>query len=186
MRSINIYLTISFVLTGFFSCATQEPVEQDITSPREIEQETTAEPEIVVQEVVVEEPSDTLNEIEIQEAETDISELIEELNNIIASRDFLGWKQYLSKDYIDYYSDPAILKEISNKPILTKYKIVLRSLEDYFNYVVVGSRQNVKLDEIKALDRDRIKAYMFINDKAVIIYELIRIDDIWKIGKFLE
>lgn len=170
------------ILTGFYSCTTQAAVEQKNIQPQEI----TVEAELVPLEVIVEESSNSLNDSEIKEAETDISELIEELNNIITSKNFLSWKQYLSEDYITYYSDPVILKEKSQSPLLTKYKIVLRSLEDYFNFVVVGSRQNVKLDEIKALDRDHIKAYMFINNKAVIIYELVRIDDNWKIGKFLE
>ena len=167
-----------------FSCATQEPVEQEEIPQKEIIQKTEDLPEKV--ELVIEEPSNTLNETEIKEAETDISELIQKLNGIIESKDFNSWKNYLSDDYVNYYSNPDVLKEKSQSPLLSKYKIVLRSLEDYFNYVVVGSRQNVKFDEIKALDRDHIKAYMFINTKAVIIYELIRIDNNWKIGKFLE
>ncbi|MCK5674501.1 MAG: hypothetical protein KAH95_14065 [Spirochaetales bacterium] len=183
MRNIYIYLLFIIFLSLLFSCATQEPLEQEEIPQKEIVQETTVVPEKV--EVVVEEPSKTLNETEIKEAEIDISELIQKLNRIITSKDFNSWKNHLSEDYINYYSDPAVLKEKTQSPLLTKYKIVLRSLEDYFNYVVVGSRQNVKLDEIKVLDRDHIKAYMFINNKAVIIYELIRIDNIWKIGKFL-
>ena len=184
MRRIYLYLTITLILTIFFSCATLEPVEQDIIEPQLVEQGNNVEAEIVTPEKVVEELSSKLNEKEIKKAEIDISILIEELNAIIASKNFEAWKKHLSVDYINYYSNPDILKEKSQSPLLTKYKIVLRSLEDYFNYVVVGSRKNIKLDEIKALDRDRIKAYMFINNKAVIIYELIRIDDNWKIGKF--
>jgi hypothetical protein len=172
-------------MIGLFSCNSIPP-EEEITLPSE---EITQEFEIIPEkepEKIDEEPSKTLSKIEIQTAETDISELIEKLNGIIKSNNFQNWKQYLSKDYIDYYSDPEVLNEKSQSPLLTKYKIVLRSLEDYFNYVVVGSRQNVKLDEIKALDRNRIKAYMFINNTSVIIYELVKIDNTWKIGKFLE
>lgn len=185
MRNIFVYLSITIILTSFSSCTTQDLTEQLVVppeeTPAELVQETAVSPEVIEAE-----SSDTLNEIEIKEAETNISELIQTLNDIIASKDFQNWKKHLSDDYINYYSNPDVLKEKSQSPLLTKNKIVLRSLEDYFNYVVVGSRQNVKLDEIKALDRDRIKAYMFINNKAVIIYELVRIDDNWKIGKFLE
>jgi len=187
MRNIYIILTIGIILTSCFSCATQKPEKQDIIiqkeEPTQVE-EVTVLPETTVD--AVEESTNLLNESEIKEAETDIAALILQLNGIIASKDFLEWKTYLSDDYIRFYSDPKILKEKSESPLLLKYKIVLRTLEDYFNYVVVGSRQNVKLDEIKALDRDRIKAYMYINNNAVIIYELIRIDNNWKIGKFLE
>ena len=186
----NIYInTIFFTafLFSFFSCTTQATLVEDEVSHEEIvtqplQEEQEAKPE----EVVIETPSKTLDEEELKEAETDIAELIEKLNTIISSKNFIKWKEYLSNDYIMYYSDPEVLKERSKTPLLIKNKIVLRSIEDYFNYVVVGSRQNVKLDEIKVLDRDRIKAYMFINNTPVIIYELIRIEDTWKIGKFLE
>lgn len=184
MKNIYIYFIITIIITVLSSCATQEPLIQKKVPKEEIVQNIISTP--VINEKDVEKPSTTLNEVEIKEAETDISELIMELNEIIASKNFNNWKNHLSVDYIEHYSNPDVLKEKSQSPLLTKYKVVLRTLEDYFNYVVVGSRQNIKLDEIKALDRDRIKAYMFINNKAVIIYELIRIDDSWKIGKFLE
>lgn len=184
MKNIYLYLTVAIILSGLLSCATQESVKKEETPEKILVQESIV-PDKKPEEVI-EEPSNTLNETEIKEAEINISELIQELNGIITSKDFESWKNYLSDDYIEYYSNPEVLNEKSQSPLLTKYKIVLRSLEDYFNYVVVGSRQNVKLDEIKVLDRDRIKAYMFINNKAVIIYELIRIDNNWKIGKFLE
>ena len=181
MKAILFNLCIFLIL---FSCATQTvPVEEPASV---IKEKPLIEAEKTTVEKIEDISIDTLNENEIKEAETDIAALISKLNGIIASKDFESWKTYLSDDYIAYYSDPKILTEKSQSPLLIKYKIVLRSLEDYFNYVVVGSRQNVKLDEIKALDRDRIKAYMFINNNAVIIYELIRIDDKWKIGKFLE
>ncbi len=184
MRNFYFYLTVIIILSSFSSCATQETVEQE-EIPQEVTVDESSEPEEKPEDVI-EKPSNTLNETEIKEAEIDISELIQVLNSIITSKDFESWKDYLSDNYIEYYSNPEVLNEKSQSPLLTKYKIVLRSLEDYFNYVVVGSRQNVKLDEIKAIDRDHIKAYMFINNKAVIIYELIRIDNNWKIGKFLE
>jgi len=185
MRKLYIYLVSSILLAGLFSCTTLPPEEKTIEPSKEIVQEVVI-PIENKSEKIEEKPSNTLSETEMETVETDISELIEKLNGIIKSKDFIAWKQYLSQDYINYYSDPEVLKEKSQSPLLTKYKIVLRSLEDYFNFVVVGSRQNVKLDEIKALDRDRIKAYMFINNTSVIIYELIRIDNTWKIGKFSE
>jgi len=181
MKAILFNFCIFLVL---FSCTTQT-IKIEESDPV-IKEEPVVEVETIKVEKINNETSNTLNDNEIKKAETDIAALISKLNGIIASKNFESWKTYLSDDYIAYYSDPKILTEKSQSPLLIKYKIVLRSLEDYFNYVVVGSRQNVKLDEIKALDRDRIKAYMFINNNAVIIYELIRIDDNWKIGKFLE
>lgn len=126
----------------------------------------------------------TLDEETYVKTKQDISLFIETLNRLIENRDYETWLNYLSQDYFDYYSDPDVLKEQSASPLLKKYKIVLRSLKDYFNFVVVGSRKNVRLDEIKPIDPDHIKAYMYINDTPVIIYELVKIDGQWKIAHF--
>ncbi len=180
----NIILLNTFILTVFlFSCVSQEPVVKENTPVKETEAVATTPPKKTV-ESTEQSPPKALNDVEIKKAETDIAALIEKLNKIIAAKDYESWKMNLSDNYIKYYSDPEILKEKTQSPLLVKYNIVLRSLKDYFNYVVVGSRQNVKLDEIKVLDRNRIKAYMFIKGTPVIIYELVRIDNVWKIGKF--
>lgn len=171
------------------SCTTKVPVVTETIPEEKLVSEVVPQIQVeteVVEEEIVELPSQSLDEEELKEAEIDISALIGELNDLIAAKDFLSWQKYLSSDYIKYYSDPDVLKEQSNSPLLVKNKIVLRTLEDYFNYIVVGSRQNVRLDEIKAIDRDRINAYMIISGTPWIIYELIRIDNVWKIGKFLE
>jgi hypothetical protein len=189
MKSICLITIILLMVLAAMACTTQSAVPESngvmVEQPVEIVEETIIEEAPTpVPEVKIEETEKALSETEIKEAETDIAELIDKLNKIIASNDFDTWKENLSDDYISYYSDPEVLSEKSKSPLLVKYKIVLRTLEDYFNFVVVGSRQNIQLDEIKPLDRDRIKAYMFINNKSVIIYELIRINDEWKIGKF--
>ncbi len=188
MRSINIYTIIFItVLLSIFSCATQVPlIENEVTMDGSAQEAAISVPDEqeAQAEEVVEIPSVTMDNEEFQKAETDISKLIADLNAIIASKNFTDWEKHLSNDYIIYYSDPDVLKEKSESPLLKKYNVVLRTIEDYFNFVVVGSRQNVKLDEIKVIDKDRIKAYTYINSTPVIIYELIRIDNTWKIGKF--
>jgi len=180
----HIILLITVILTVYLvSCVSKEPVKEEITAVIEAP-EKVAEEQNINKTTINPAPSPALDNIEIKKAETDIAALIEKLNKIIASKNYENWKIYLSDHYIKYYSDPDVLKEKTQSPLLIKYNIVLRSLEDYFNYVVVGSRQNVKLDEIKVLDRNRIKAYMIIKGTPVIIYELVRIDNEWKIGKF--
>ena len=185
ISTIFIVLFLLFTL----SCASQAQVVEDASVKNENTEEVLPAPpveeKLQVEEKPLETPAEILDTEELKKAETDIAALIGELNNIITSKDFIAWQNYLSADYVRYYSDPEVLKERSMSPLLTKYKIVLRTIEDYFNFVVVGSRQNVKLDEVKVVDRDRIKAYMYVNNTPVIIYELIRIDDTWKIGKFL-
>ncbi len=135
---------------------------------------------------VIEKPEGeyVLDEATYKQTKEDLTKLISTLNSIIAAKDYETWLTYLTKKYYDYYSDPEVLKEQSESPLLKKYNIVLRSLKDYFNYVVVGSRKNVRLDEIKAIDADHIKAYMYVNDTPVIIYELVKVDGNWKITHF--
>ncbi|MDX9802368.1 MAG: hypothetical protein RBT69_13640, partial [Spirochaetia bacterium] len=111
-----------------------------------------------------------------------ITILIDTLNSIIRSSKFDEWKKYLTKDYIDYYSSQENLKAYNETPILKKHNIVLRSLKDYFNYVVVPSRSDVQLDDISFLDDNNIKAYMQIDGEPVVLYTLINIQGNWKIG----
>ncbi len=189
MKNITILSILIIIPALFISCATKPetpPVEEAVV----VEEQITAAPEETKEPVTVTEEEvkvpETLEGPELEKAETDIAELINELNKLISSKNYEGWKEYLSDEYIRYYSNPETLAAMSKSPLLLKNKIVLRTLMDFFNYIVVGSRQKVKLDDIKVLDRDHIKAYMFINNKPVIIYELVRIDDNWKIDKFLE
>jgi len=125
-----------------------------------------------------------LDEVTYKQTKEDLEKLISDLNSIIAAKDYDTWLTYLTRKYFEYYSDPVVLKEQSESPLLKKYNIVLRSLKDYFNYVVVGSRKNVRLDEIKAIDKNHIKAYMYIDDTPVIIYELVKENGDWKITRF--
>ena len=181
----TILIIISLIV--FNSCITQSDLVTEEKKTVKAEQipeikEESKEPVSAnTEEVTIPE---TLEGTELEKAETDIAELINKLNKLVSSKNYAAWREYLSDGYIEYYSNPDSLAEMSKSPILLKNKIVLRTLQDYFNYIVVGSRQNVKLDDIKVLDRNHIKAYMFINNNPVIIYELVRIDNNWKIDKF--
>jgi hypothetical protein len=112
----------------------------------------------------------------------EIGDLITRLNKIIATTNYADWKKHLSQSYVKQFSDPAVLKEYSETPILKENKIVLKSLYDYFMWVVVPSRSNVRLDEIVFLDENRVIAYMIIENKKTILYQLEKIDGKWKIS----
>lgn len=112
----------------------------------------------------------------------EIGDLIKRLNKIIATTNYAEWKKYLSKSYASRFGDPAVLKEYSETPILKENKIVLKNLYDYFMWVVVPSRSNVRLDEIVFLDENQLIAYMIIENKKTILYQLEKIDGKWKIS----
>lgn len=185
---------LSSLLMLLFSCASQTPV---VMEPVEERVEKEAPPEEKPAEVLEDEPGIAeekepeddpapeeyvMSEEDYQETKRNLSELVQELNKIVSSKDYETWLSYLTKEYRDYYSRTSVLKEQSESPLLKKYDVVLRSLRDYFLYVVVGSRQNVRLDEIKAMEEGRVRAYMYINGDPVIIYELQKVDEVWKIG----
>jgi hypothetical protein len=114
---------------------------------------------------------------------TDISGLIETLNTIIRGKDYEAWTSYLTADYSGHYSDPAVLAEMSQEPALKRYNVVLRSMRDYFTYVVYPSRQNMRLDDIEFIDENRVRA-ITINSKEerLVLYNLEKIGDTWKIA----
>jgi hypothetical protein len=79
----------------------------------------------------------------------DIEALIKDLNAVISRRSFIQWKPYLDDIYVETMSSNEKLDEINEKPVLKQANIELKSLEDYFRFVVVPSRSNAKLDEIE-------------------------------------
>ena len=65
---------------------------------------------------------------------------------------------------------------------LQEQNIVLHSLRDYFDNVVVPRRFHAKLNDIEFLDDSRIYAYTIIRGEKYLLYYLINSADGWKIG----
>lgn len=198
-----IFLTITFLV---ISCATEQPqvvaeTESESTQEQQpVEEEAVEEPVI---ETIEEEPAvevdtqeETVADTEIEQAEEglkvseevfmetfeDITDLISSLNKIIASENYDEWLTYLTRGYIEHMSSAEELKNVSEQPLLRKYDINLRSLKDYFKYVVVPSRSNARLDDLVFLDTNLVKAIMIINEQRTILYRLEKNDGVWKIG----
>lgn len=118
-----------------------------------------------------------------QETFNDIKSLIEKLNDIIRRRDYNAWIECLTEEYLVHYSDPVILAEISQEPVLRRYGITLRTLQDYFNNVVFPSRQNMRIDDIEFMGPDRVEAITVnAKEERLVLYNLEKIGDTWKIG----
>ncbi|MFP4484221.1 MAG: hypothetical protein ACLFO1_05145 [Spirochaetaceae bacterium] len=112
---------------------------------------------------------------------SEVEKTIEELNKIIREQDFEAWRSYLTKAYADRYSDPEELREISDMPILQRNEITLRTLRDYFRWVVVPSRANARLDDLRFISENEVEAIMSVNGRQVILYHLKNVDGSWKI-----
>jgi hypothetical protein len=112
----------------------------------------------------------------------EIGDFIRNLNRIIRDEDFQTWLSYLSQDYIRTTSDPAFLREQSQKPVLKQNNVELASLEDYFYRVVVPSRNQAQLDKIEFIDENHVKAISIVRGTRVVLFLLVREQGSWKIG----
>jgi ABC-type transport system substrate-binding protein len=113
----------------------------------------------------------------------DVRSLIDSLNQIIRQQDYDSWLGYLTENYIKYYSDPVVLGQYSEYPVIKSKGIKLQTLHDYFVYVVYPSRQNDKIDDIEFVGENLVKA-ITISPKGDrnILYMLEKHGDAWKIG----
>ena len=118
---------------------------------------------------------------------------VDNLNLLIQNKDYEGWKAALSDEFFHRISSPEFLANASQSAMLKSQKIVLRTPNDYFFHVVVPSRSNSRVDEIEFTAADRVKVY-YKEERArrgnntspaetrrLRLYELIKIDDTWKI-----
>lgn len=114
---------------------------------------------------------------------TDVRAFIEGMNDTIRRKDYDTWYSHLSQEYRDYYSNPSVLLQKSEAPVLKRMGIKLQSLKDYFLYVVYPSRQNDRVDDIEFITEHEVKAITIGPDgERQILYFLEKDGASWKIG----
>ena len=190
-------LLLTFVIFPLIiiSCKSTPETAQHVEEVKEQEQITAEEHEEETEEqVIIEEtPIDYGRIIEEQHAlmKEQATLFIGSVNNLIKDRNFRAWESLLSPQYIEEYASADNLHRISETIIMRNSRIVLRSLEDYFIYVVVPSRASISTDEdieFEFLDENNIQAFAFRvtsggAEQRVMLYELEKIGDSWKIIK---
>ncbi len=113
----------------------------------------------------------------------EIYAFIEKIQRIMDNADYDAWKSILTSAYINKYSDPRYLKQISAEPGLKNKGITLSTLKDYFLFVFIPSRTGIKMDKIEFIDPDRVKVIAIVNNTCYVIYLLQKADNnIWEIG----
>jgi hypothetical protein len=185
------FIFISKILLGFllFSCKTpeepSEPVKSEPEPPAEIvstaeeEPETKIEPATIINnetgfEVTKEVYEQTLDEMR---------KLIDTLNDIISNQNYEKWKLFLSKEYIKTYNNPVRLSQLAEQSqILSENNISLENLKDYFEWVVVPSRSDARVDDIVFIDDSHLVVYMVIKEKNTILYQLEKTNEKWEIS----
>ncbi len=130
----------------------------------------------------VEDKNVKITEEEYKKTFQEVERVIDELNSIIKAGDYNRWEKYLTPKFIASVMDPENLKKINEQPLLKRNKIEIKTLHDYFMYVVVPSRASVRLDDLIFTDQNKVKAFMFIRQDPVLIYQLEKIGETWKIS----
>jgi hypothetical protein len=113
---------------------------------------------------------------------SEVQEVISALTRIIGAAEYDQWLSYLTSTYVKVTGSPEFLAEASRSGVLKKSGIVLHSLKDYFENVVVRSRLQATLDDITFVDETHVKALTIIQGTEVILYYLVREDGRWKVG----
>lgn len=108
-------------------------------------------------------------------AKSEIEEVVKKLNTVTSQKDYSRWLLYLSSAYKTEYSRADVLKRTSESlPGIAK-GIVLKDLSDYFSYVFVPSRQQMRVDDIKYLSPSKVQ----VIQGKLILYNLGKINGKW-------
>lgn len=102
---------------------------------------------------------------------------ISELNEIMKSKNYKSWLNYIEKSSIDYWSMKSNLSNVSKQ--LPVKGIQLKNLEDYFNYVFIPSRMGRRIDEIRYISSTSIKAVQIRENDTIVYYNFKKINGEW-------
>ncbi len=176
-----------FVLVLLFSCAGSPPSPAPAPPPAPSAEKPPESPEAVRSEslpvpIKTEDQSSEISHEEYSKTFEEVEIVIAELNGIIQAGDYEKWLTYLSPQFIREVMDPRNIERINEQPILKRNNIVLRTLGDYFMYVVGPSRTNVRLDDLVFTDANRVRAFMNVKEKRVLLYQLEKLQGKWKIS----
>jgi hypothetical protein len=160
-----------------------EESESEDPEPEETRPEEPQPEEIKETEDETDEPIEVSEEL-YEQTFTEVEKTISELNEIISDRNFSAWQDYLTDDYRRTYSDPEVLADSSQSTVLVRNNITLRTLEDYFNFVVVPSRSNARLDDLVFIGEETVEAIMEVNERRYLLYLLKKTGNRWKIDTF--
>jgi hypothetical protein len=188
-RFFRVFAFVMIMSTIMMACTTSPVIKAPENGPAPIIAPAESAPKPVVvepaplpAEPVPFDPSTVSVELK-QTTFVNVQELILGLNKIIQAKDFEGWSNVLTQDYRQHYSSAETLAKLSESSVLKRQGVVLKSLEDYFKFVVYPSRQNDRVDDIEFIEPAKIRAIL-VNPKGerLVLYNLEKIGDTWKIA----
>ncbi len=168
--------------------APKEPVKPEIKEP-EVEKPVKEEPKpeskkeeletAPENEVVAEFDGVSITKKDKEQAKSEIDIVVTELNKVTSRRDYYEWRNYLSAAYIKVYSDKAVLRKVSQGLPGNVKGVQLKNLRDFFTYIFVPSRQQVRCDDISYISPTRVRVIKKVRNKSLIFYNLEKINNKW-------
>lgn len=159
-----------------------KPVVQVVPQPKQ----ETKKPEPKPEDIVVATFGDvTITKKDYIDTKLEVELVVKELNKITENSDYDAWLGYLSDEYRERYSDKAVLKDISKRLSgkgLAFNAINLNTLHDYFKYIFVPSRKNIRVDDIVFTSAMAVNVMMNVTrTERRYVYTLERQKNGWKI-----
>jgi hypothetical protein len=178
------FVLLTTVLFMVFSSCASGPAPQEIPEAPESRPPEPAAAAEAVQEAPEEEEFDpaSISQEVFDTTMADVQQLIADLNRIIKAKNYNIWLSHLGAEYLDKINSEDFLVSVSSQPYMRNRKITLTSARDYFEKVVVPSRNNDRVDDIAFVSQNRVKVYTF-DDKGerVRLYDLENLGGSWKI-----
>jgi hypothetical protein len=166
------------------------PAKEELAAGRQAEAEPAAEKQAeekpAVERVVLvidKQNSGGLEQESYEEVFGEVRAFIENLNRVIQNKNYGKWIEALSEERFKEISSRQFLASVSSSDFMKRRKIEVKTVNDYFIYVVVPSRANSQVDKIEILDNNRVKAFYENTKKETteLVYELIKNGNVWKI-----
>lgn len=111
--------------------------------------------------------------------------LINELNAVMKDQNYKAWLNYLDEESKTYWSNKSNLKKAQKR--LPVKGLTLSTLEDYFKYIFIPSRQGNEMDEIRYETESSVKAVQIRKDEKgnyagdTVYYYLRKVKGDWKL-----
>ncbi len=184
MKKTISLLTLGFTLSFFSGCATT-PTPVDPKKPDTIVNTTNhtdvKKPDAGNDTVIAQFDTVKITKKTYESTKSELQLVVEDLNRITYARDYQRWLTYLSEAYVATLSDPANLEKVSAS--LPTKGIKLKNLKDYFSYVFVPSRQNMRVDDIQFVSPTLVYVIMELSPKnPAAIYILEKTAAGWKLA----
>jgi hypothetical protein len=162
------------VLCSFFMCKSENNVvkdDKDRTSDK-VDQRTV---------FIIDEKRTNDDDLSLH-----MKNLFNYIEEFIATGNFNGWYNSLSQKYKNYINDQTNLKKMSvDSDILSNKGITLKSPKDYFEFVVIQSREGqiLKFKDFKVVDKTHAKVIYERYEKERFEYDFIFENNSWKLDR---